>query len=176
MERRIRIRLNPIPQQPSKTTVPSEVLIVCPTYGKVADWNSHFGGYMCPEWHLTKKQEPKPGKQISYYWDQADFWKTANGSWEPAQLQDELHLAADTVSKLLDECERLNNLWTDAAIRLEETQKEAGKLREELWHAKESLDFARTKDAEIVRLGTALEQMKRERDNALARLAQVYET
>lgn len=113
--------------------------------------------------------------QINYYRDQAAFWKAANSSWESAQLQDELHLAADTVSKLLDECERLNGLWTDAAIRLEESQKEAVELQEELWHAKESLDFTRTKDAEIVRLGTALEQMKRERDNALARLDQVYE-
>src|SRR5699024_629641 len=106
---------------------------------------------------------------------QAAFWKAANSSWELAQLQGELHLAADTVSKLLDECERLNGLWTDAAIRLEESQKEAGELREELWHAKESLDFARTKDAEIVRLGMELERMKKQRDDALDRLNQVYE-
>ena len=99
----------------------------------------------------------------------------ANSSWESAQLQDELHLAADTVSKLLDECERLNGLWTDAAICLEESQKEAGELREELWHAKEALDFARTKDAEIVRLGMELERMKKQRDDALDRLNQVYE-
>ena len=176
MERRIRIRLNPIPQQPNNATALGGALIVCPICGKVAGWNPHFGGHMCSGGHLTKKPGSKPGVQINYYRDQAAFWKAANSSWELAQLQDELHLAADTVSKLLDECERLNGLWTDAAIRLEESQKEAGELREELWHAKESLDFARTKDAEIVRLGTALKQMEIERDNALARLDQVYET
>ena len=176
MERRIRIRLNPIPQQSNNATALGGPLIVCPICGKPAGWNSHFGGHMCSGGHLTKKPGSKPGAQINYYRDQAAFWKAANSSLELAQLQDELHLAADTVSKLLDECERLNGLWTDAAIRLEESQKEAGELREELWHAKESLDFARTKDAEIVRLGMELEQMKRERDNALARLAQVYET
>lgn len=176
MRRNIRVNLKPIQQQPNNATALSGALIVCPICGKPAGWNSHFGGHMCSEGHLTKKPGPKPGEQINYYRDQAAFWKAANSSWELAQLQDELHLAADTVSKLLDECERLNGLWTDAAIRLEESQKEAGEFREELWHAKESLDFARTKDAEIVRLGMELEQMKRERDNALARLAQVYET
>lgn len=151
MGRKKRVRLRSIQQQTNDATA--------------------FGS----EWHLTKKPDPNPGEQISYYRGQAAFWKTANNSWEPAQLQDELHLAADIVSKLLDECERLHSLWADATIRLEESQKEAGELREELWHAKESLDFARTKDAEILRLGQALEQMKRERDNALARLDQVYE-
>ena len=131
---------------------------------------------MCSGGRLTKKPGSKPGAHINYYRDQAAFWKAAHSPWELAQLQDERHLAADTVSKLLDECERLNGLWTDAAIRLEESQKEAGELREELWHAKESLDFARTNDAEIVRLGMELEQMKREMDHALARTAQVYET
>lgn len=175
MRRYAKIKLKPIPQQPNNATALGGALIVCPICGKVAGWNSHFGGHMCSGGHLTKKPGSKPGVQINYYRDQAAFWKAANSSWESAQLQDELHLAADTVSKLLDECERLNGLWTDAAIRLEESQKEAVELREELWHAKESLDFTRTKDAEIVRLGTALEQMKRERDNALARLDQVYE-
>ena len=156
MRRNIRINLKPIPQQPNNATALDGAFIVCPICGKSASWNSHFGGHMCSEGHLTKKPGPKPGEQISYYRDQAAFWKAANASWEPAQLQDELHLAADTVSTLLDECERLNNLWTDAAIRLEESQKEAGELREKLWHAKESLDFARTKDAEIVRLGGEL--------------------
>ena len=37
----------------------------------------------------------------------------------------------------------------------------------ELEQARESLDFARTKDAEIVRLGAELEQVKRERDAAI---------
>lgn len=175
MRRYAKIKLKPIPQQPNNATALGGALIVCPICGNVAGWNSHFGGHMCSGGHLTKKPGSKPGVQINYYRDQAAFWKAANSSWESAQLQDELHLAADTVSKLLDECERLNGLWTDAAIRLEESQKEAVELREELWHAKESLDFTRTKDAEIVRLGTALEQMKRERDNALARLDQVYE-
>lgn len=175
MRRYVKIKLKPIPQQPNNATALGGALIVCPICGKVAGWNPHFGGHMCSGGHLTKKPGSKPGVQINYYRDQAAFWKAANSSWESAQLQDELHLAADTVSKLLDECERLNGLWTDAAIRLEESQKEAVELREELWHAKESLDFTRTKDAEIVRLGTALEQMKRERDNALARLDQVYE-
>lgn len=175
MRRNIRVNLNPIPQQSNNATALGGPLIVCPICGKVAGWNSHFGGHMCSGGHLTKKPGSKPGVQINYYRDQVAFWKAANSSWELAQLQDELHLAADTVSKLLDECERLNGLWTDAAIRLEESQKEAGELREELWHAKESLDFARTKDAEIVRLGMELERMKKQRDDALDRLNQVYE-
>lgn len=41
------------------------------------------------------------------------------------------------------------------------------KLRAELECTRESLDFARTKDAEIIRLGTELEQVKRERDAAI---------
>ena len=45
-----------------------------------------------------------------------------------------------------------------------ELRAENEKLRAELECARESLDFARTKDAEIVRLGTELEQVKRERD------------
>ena len=133
MRRYAKIKLKPIPQQPNNATALSGALIVCPICGKPAGWNSHFGGHMCSGGHLTKKPGSKPGVQINYYRDQAAFWKAANYSWEHAQLQDELRLAADTVSKLLDECERLNGLWTDAAIRLEESQKEAGELREELW-------------------------------------------
>ena len=52
----------------------------------------------------------------------------------------------------------------EAATALEHLQAENGRLRAELEQAHESLDFARTKDAEIVRLGRELEQVKREFD------------
>lgn len=181
MRRNIKISLKPIPHETAQPTAPDpaaggSTLIACPTCGKPAGWNSHFGGYMCRDGHLSGKGAPREENPLaSYYSDLAELWGKASGSWEPERLLDELHLAARVVNKLLEECERLHDLWSDAAIRLEESQKEAGALREELWHAKESLDFARTKDAEIVRLGTELERMKRERDNALARLGQVYE-
>lgn len=56
------------------------------------------------------------------------------------------------------------DLCMDAATALSTLQDENEKLRDELECARESLDFARTKDAEIVRLGTELEQVKREND------------
>ena len=54
----------------------------------------------------------------------------------------------------------------DAATALSTLQAENEKLRAELERKNEALDFARTKDAEIVRLGTELERVKRE-NNAL---------
>ena len=60
----------------------------------------------------------------------------------------------------------------DAAVALSTLQTENEKLRAELECTRESLDFARTKDAEIVRLGTELEQVKRERDAAQSLLAE----
>lgn len=80
-------------------------------------------------------------------------------------IQDELRLAASTSAKLLDECECLHDLWSDAALRLEESKKEAGDLREELFRAKESLDFARTRDAEIVHLRQELHKRLDELDD-----------
>ena len=53
-----------------------------------------------------------------------------------------------------------------AATALSTLQAENEKLRAELERKNEALDFARTKDAEIVRLGTELERVKRE-NNAL---------
>lgn len=80
-------------------------------------------------------------------------------------IQDELRLAASTSAKLLDECECLHDLWSDAALRLEESKKEAGDLREELFRAKESLDLARTRDAEIVHLRQELHKRLDELDD-----------
>lgn len=57
-------------------------------------------------------------------------------------------------------------LLADAADALSTLRVENEKLRAELERTRESLDFARTKDAEIVRLGTELEKVKRERDAA----------
>ena len=54
----------------------------------------------------------------------------------------------------------------EAATALSTLQTENKKLRAELERKNEALDFARTKDAEIVRLGTELERVKRE-NNAL---------
>ena len=178
MRKSTNIKLKPITQKaaPHPATGDS-TLIVCPICGKPAGWNAHFGGHMCRDGHLSKMGAPQAENLlVSYYSDLAELWENASSSWGAERLCDELHLAAKVVNKLLEECERLHDLWSDLAIRLEDSQKEAGKLREELWHAKESLDFSRTKDAEIVRLGQALEFVKRERDNALRRLEQVYET
>lgn len=57
-------------------------------------------------------------------------------------------------------------LLTDAADALSTLRAKNEKLRAELERKNEALDFARTKDAEIVRLGTELERVKRE-NNAL---------
>ena len=54
----------------------------------------------------------------------------------------------------------------DTATALSTLQAENEKLRAELERKNEALDFARTKDAEIVRLGNELERVKRE-NNAL---------
>lgn len=180
MRRKPNIRLKIIPQQttnPASTNSRSggSTLIACPKCGKSAGWNSYFKGHICRDGCPAQRAEQKFDEQIAFYRSQVDFWKTACNSWKPAQLLDELHLAADTVTKLLDECEQLQDLWSDAAIRLEDSKKEAGELREKLWHAQDSMAFTRTKDEEILRLGAALELVKRERDNALARLEQVYE-
>ena len=65
------------------------------------------------------------------------------------------------------------NLIADAATALSTLQAENEKLRAELECTRESLDFARTKDVEIVRLGTELEQVKRERDAAVEDVAAI---
>ena len=59
-----------------------------------------------------------------------------------------------------------SGLFDEAATALSTIQAENDKLRAELERKNEALDFARTKDAEIVRLGTELERVKRE-NNAL---------
>ena len=61
---------------------------------------------------------------------------------------------------------RVQDALRDAATALSTLQTENKKLRAELERKNEALDFARTKDAEIVRLGTELERVKRE-NNAL---------
>ena len=56
------------------------------------------------------------------------------------------------------------DLWSKENQRADRLEAENEKLRAELEQARESLDFARTKDAEIVRLGMELEQVKRENE------------
>ena len=53
---------------------------------------------------------------------------------------------------------------------LDDLEAENEKLRAELEQAHESLDFARTKDAEIMRLGADLARVTAERDDARATL------
>ena len=62
------------------------------------------------------------------------------------------------------------DLCMEAATALSTLQAENEKLRAELEQARESLDFTRTKDAEIVRLGAELERVKAERDAAVERI------
>lgn len=62
------------------------------------------------------------------------------------------------------------DLCMEAADALSTLQAENEKLRAELEQARESLDFTRTKDAEIVRLGAELERVKAERDAAVERI------
>ena len=86
------------------------------------------------------------------------------------------------IEKLIERLKQKDGLWcsvptgenliADAATALSTLQAENEKLRAELERTRESLDFARTKDAEIVRLGTELEQVKRERDAAQSLLAE----
>lgn len=54
------------------------------------------------------------------------------------------------------------DLWSKENQRADRLEAESEKLRAELEQARESLDFARTKDAEIVRLGKELEQARAE--------------
>ena len=58
---------------------------------------------------------------------------------------------------------RYSSICNEVITALSTLQAESEKLRAELECARESLDFARTKDAEIVRLGTELEQVERMR-------------
>lgn len=58
------------------------------------------------------------------------------------------------------------DLCIDAATAIETLRAENEKLRTELEQARESLDFARTKDAEIIRLGADLARVTAERDAA----------
>lgn len=63
--------------------------------------------------------------------------------------------AATAISTLQTEAEGMRSNWYKSVEKIKE-------LRAELEQARESLDFARTKDAEIVRLGKELEQAKAE--------------
>lgn len=80
--------------------------------------------------------------------------------------------AATALSTLQAENKRLKSLlgesgqdlWSKENQRADRLEAENEKLRAELEQARESLDFARTKDAEIVRLGMELEQVKRENE------------
>lgn len=95
-------------------------------------------------------------------------------SWQDLEDPDATLLddAATALSTLQAENERLKSLlgesgqdlWSKENQRADRLEAENEKLRAELEQARESLDFARTKDAEIVRLGMELEQAKRENE------------
>ena len=94
-------------------------------------------------------------------------------SWHDLEDPDATLLAdaADALSTLQAENERLRKELEYEREHANAYHEECGqweaeneKLRAELERTRESLDFARTKDAEIVRLGTELEKVKRERD------------
>ena len=95
-------------------------------------------------------------------------------SWQDLEDPDATLLddAATALSTLQAENERLKSLlgesgqdlWSKENQRADRLEAENEKLRAELEQARESLDFARTKDAEIVRLGMELDHMKRENE------------
>ena len=95
-------------------------------------------------------------------------------SWQDLEDPDATLLddAATALSTLQAENERLKSLlgesgqdlWSKENQRADRLEAENEKLRAELEQARESLDFACTKDAEIVRLGMELDQMKRENE------------
>ena len=62
----------------------------------------------------------------------------------------------------------------EAATALSTLQSENKKLRAEMSQARESLDFARTKDAEILRLGMELGHLKKHMERLTHRLRSVY--
>ena len=62
------------------------------------------------------------------------------------------------------------DLCMEAATAIETLRDENEQLRAELAQAHESLDFARTKDAEIIRLGADLARVTAERDAAVDEL------
>ena len=99
--------------------------------------------------------------------------KIEAGTFEPNSFaQNMLMDAATALSTLWAENKRLKSLlgesgqdlWSKENQRADRLEAENEKLRAELEQARESLDFARTKDAEIVRLGMELDQMKRENE------------
>ena len=105
-------------------------------------------------------------KQLKWWAEECD--RTNKGCQARRILQD----AATALSTLQAENERLKSLlgesgqdlWSKENQRADRLEAENEKLRAELEQARESLDFARTKDAEIVRLGMELEQVKRENE------------
>lgn len=58
----------------------------------------------------------------------------------------------------------------EAATALSTLQSENKKLRAEMSQARESLDFARTKDAELIRLGMELAHLKKHMERLTHRL------
>lgn len=106
-------------------------------------------------------------------------------SWQDLEDPDATLLddAATALSTLQAENERLKSLlgesgqdlWSKENQRADRLEAENEKLRAELEQARESLDFARTKDAEIVRLGMELEQVKRENETLKHALQNLHE-
>lgn len=74
-----------------------------------------------------------------------------------ADFADACEDAVAAISTLQTEAKGMRSNWYKSVEKIKE-------LRAELEQARESLDFARTKDAEIVRLGMELEQAKRENE------------
>lgn len=72
-----------------------------------------------------------------------------------ADFADACEDAVAAISTLQTEAKGMRSNWYKSVEKIKE-------LRAELEQARESLDFARTKDAEIVRLGKELEQAKAE--------------
>ena len=126
-------------------------------------------------------------KLIEQYRQAADKWEKRHPVTDTFDLrvQDALRDAATALSTLQAENKRLNKIVCSIPTTpdsgrtvsqydkemsmcayLDDLEAENEKLRAELERKNEALDFARTKDAEIVRLGTELERVKRE-NNAL---------
>ena len=87
-------------------------------------------------------------KELTVYEDLIK--RLRNWSKYPHNLANE---AADAIEMLARDFAIIEYLNHDKDIKIEQLQEELNRLRE-------SLDFARTKDAEIIRLGTELELLR----------------
>ena len=176
MKGKKQIRLKPILQKENQpkfadSDTGREEVIFCPNCNLFARWNLLFSGYLCPNGHLVHKPDEHNEESIAHYRNLAARWERTSRTLTARQLQNKLSHASGVVEKLLDECEWMYEKWSRTGFYLGVHKEEVTRLQKELFHIKESLDFARTKDAEILRLGGELRKATDQLDDLKSALA-----